>query len=339
MHPFRSLTFFCLAFVLAALSVQAFANSTVGLCAGPGIHYLTIQQAVNASKAGGTVDVCPGTYAEQVTINKSLTLIGVGPTASTVVVPVGGLVVNATDIFSFPTAAQIFAEAGTITVSHMTVDGANNGLSGGSVDPVGIYYQNASGTITDNAVRNTIMDTAEVGYGLGLGINVEADIGYPLVTITNNSVRNYDKNGITVSGQSVAGEGPKATISGNTVIGIGATALIAQNGIQIGYGASATVTSNYVVDDIYTGGYWGSSGILIYGSAGVTVTSNTVESTQIGIVPVTESASLLGNGTTIKSNHIGGTQTFDAIDVCSDGNTVQGNVIYGSSQDGIHLDD
>jgi hypothetical protein len=28
------------------------------------------------------------------------------------------------------------------------------------------------------------MDTAEVGYGLGLGINVEADIGYPLVTIT-----------------------------------------------------------------------------------------------------------------------------------------------------------
>lgn len=44
------------------------------------------------------------------------------------------------------------------------------------------------------------------------------------------------------------------------------------------------------------------------------------------------------NATIIKSNHIGGTQTFDAIDLCSDGNTAQSNVIYGSSQDGIHMD-
>lgn len=34
----------------------------------------TIQQAVNSAPAGATIDVAPGTYAEQVTINKSLTL-------------------------------------------------------------------------------------------------------------------------------------------------------------------------------------------------------------------------------------------------------------------------
>ena len=56
-----------------------------------------------------------------------------------------------------------------------------------------------------------------------------------MVNITNNSVRNYDKNGITVSGPGTGG--PNATVSGNTVVGLGATTVIAQNGIQIGFGA------------------------------------------------------------------------------------------------------
>jgi hypothetical protein len=77
---------------------------------------------------------------------------------------------------------------------------------------------------------------------------------------------------------------------------------------------------------------------LIYGSAGVTVSTNTVESTQFGIVPVTESAGKTANGTLVTSNHIGGTQLYDAIDLCSDNNMAQSNVIYGSSQDGIHVD-
>ena len=87
----------------------------------------------------------------------------------------------------------------------------------------------------------------------GLAINVEATTGSPVVKITNNSVRNYDKNGITASGPGAHG-GPNVTVSGNTIIGLGATPVIAQNGIQIGYGASGSVSSNYVADDIYTGG-------------------------------------------------------------------------------------
>jgi hypothetical protein len=129
------------------------------------------------------------------------------------------------------------------------------------------------------------------------------------------------------------------TVSANTVIGIGATGVIAQNGIQIGYGATGTVSSNYVVDDIYTGPIYGSSGILIYASGGVTVSGNTVESTQLGIVPATDPTYGTADGTIIKSNHIGGTQNFDAIDLCSDNNTAEFNTIYGSAQSGIHVDD
>ena len=345
MHPTRSFTFSCLALVmLIGLGGRAFGNNlAVGLCPAPGTHYTTITAAVTAAAAtGDTIRVCPDTYREQVTINKSLTLIGIASgtsDAAVVVPPPSGLAQNGVDIFSQPVAAQIFVQgASMVTISHLTVDGSGNQLSGCGVDPIGIYYQNSSGTITANAVRNQMMDPADQGCQVGLAINVESNTGTPAVTISNNSVRNYDKNGITVSGPDTGSPGPNVKVTGNAVIGIGATPVIAQNGIQIGYGATGSVTNNNVADDIYTGPYYGSSGILIYGSAGVTVTGNTVDSTQYGIVPVTESASETANNTFIKSNHVGGTQTFDGIDLCSDGNTAQSNVIYGSAESGIHVD-
>jgi len=152
-------------------------------------------------------------------------------------------------------------------------------------------------------------------------------------------VRNYDKNGITASGPGAGSPGPNVTVTGNTVIGLGATSVTAQNGIQIGFDATGSVSTNYVADDIYTGPTYGSSGILIYASSGVTVTSNTVDSTQLGIVPATDPTYGNANGTIIRLNHVGGTQTYDAIDLCSDGNTASSNVIYGSAESAVHVDD
>jgi hypothetical protein len=347
----RNFALSCLA-LLVALGGQALASNSVtaGLCPGPGTHYTTIQAAVNAVSIGGTVKVCPGPYPEQVTISKNMTLIGIASgtsDAAVVTVPNGGLVTNGvTDIFGFPTAAQIFVQNANVTVSHITVDGSNDGLTDCSIDAIGIYYQNSSGIITDNAVRNVLLPTSLQGCQDGLAINVESSNSTPAVTISNNSVRNYDKNGITATGPGTAGLGPVVTVKGNTVIGLGATTVTAQNGIQVGLGATGSITSNYVADDIYTNppncspSCTGASGILVYASAGVTISSNTIESTQFGIVPVTDpNFGGPANGTIIKSNHIGGTQLFDAIDLCSDGNTAQTNLIYGSSQDGIHTDD
>ena len=346
----RSLTFSCLALVmLAVLSGQAFASTvTVGLCPGPGTHYITIQAAVTAVSAGSNIKVCPGTYPEQVTITKNLTVTGVASgtqDAAVVTVPAGGLVTNGViSISGQPTAAQIFVQNAAVTISHLTVDGANDGMTDCTVDPVGIYYQNASGTITSNAVRNVLLPPGLQGCQDGLAINVESNAGALPVTISNNSVRNYDKNGITASGPNNGNPGPNVTVSGNTIIGLGATTVTAQNGIQIGYGATGTVSSNNVADDIYINPpncspCYGASGILIYGSAGVTVSTNTVDSTQYGIVPVTESGTQTANKTVVTSNRIGGTQLYDAIDLCSDGNSAKTNVIYGSSQDAIHTDD
>ncbi len=364
MLPIRNLTILGFVLVvLVALSGQAFASSSNTVAVGNCTKfpaYATIQLAVNAVPAGGTVKVCPGSYPEQVMINKSLTLIGNGPTASTVVAPGGGLSVNGKDIFGNFIAAQIFVEdAASVTISHMAVDGANGNVMSCGIDPMGIYFQNSSGVITDNAVRNVLYPTGFQGCQGGLAINVEANVGSPAVTVSNNSVRNYDKNGITASGPGVLSGAPKVTVTGNTVVGEGAITVTAQNGIQIGYSAQGTVQNNYVVDDIYVNPpncspsgvpqyCYAASGILIYDSEFIAVAGNIVESTQFGIVPDSDSNGD-ANHTVIQKNTVIGTQSLyggapglyygDAIDLCSNNNQAIGNIIYGSSMDAIHLDD
>jgi hypothetical protein len=331
--------FFCLA-------AQATLASTVvvGTCRPGMASYSTIQSAVNAVPSGSTIGVCPGYYPEQVTINgKTLTVIGIQfgtRYAAVIIPPPGGLVSNTTDIDGELTAAQIFVENATgVIISHLTVDGSGNKLADCTKNPIGIYFKNSSGKITADVTRNQSLGGTNQGCQAGLGIDVESNTGTPAVTISNNSVHNYQKNGITASGPGT-GEGPAVYITANTVTGIGPTPNIAQNGIQISFGASGKATANHVADNIYTGANSGATGILIYASTGVLVSNNSVESTQFGIATVTDSTLGSADNATINSNHIGGTQTFDAIDLCSNGNTAQSNAIYGNNaESGVHLDD
>jgi hypothetical protein len=346
----------------------------VGNCISTLTHqYATIQAAVSASNPGGTVKVCPGTYPEQVTVNTNLTIEGVidsstGDYAAVVVPPSGGLAQNGTDIFGNPVAAQIFVStsAGNVTIAHLTVDATGNNLTGcGGPTLEGIYFQNTTGTILENAVRNQYQ-TDYASYGgcqNGLAINVESTSNNTAVTIENNSVRAYQKNGITATGAATGANafGPVVTISNNFIVGLAATAAnwstpgAAENGIQVGYGAGGTVIGNNVFDNIWapdTSSDTGdaASGILIFASEGLTVQHNEVASAQFGIAAVTDSQGFCSNSgqtiscgaadvTSIINNKVVGTQIFDAIDVCSNQDTVQSNILYGSTESGVHIDD
>jgi hypothetical protein len=352
---------------LASASPNLFANSnTVGSCPGPGTHYTTITLALAHTTPGGTVDVCPGTYSEQLLINQGVTLKGVagsGTDAAVIVPPSpGGLVSNGNDIFGNPVAAQIFVASpgGSVTISHLTVDGTGNNIAGcGAPTLEGIYFQNTSGTITDNVVRNQYQSdyAAYGGCQNGLAINVESPTSANTVSVSYNSVRAYQKNGITSTGAATGpgSPGPIVNMLNNYIVGLAATAMnwqgvylsqgtAAENGIQVGFGASGTVSGNTVNDNI-----WGqdtstdtgdaASGILVYASSGITVSTNYVGSAQFGIVAVTDSTYGPADNTTITSNKVTGTQIFDGIDLCSSSNTVKTNSIYGSTESGIHVDD
>jgi parallel beta-helix repeat protein len=113
----------------------------------------------------------------------------------------------------------------------------------------------------------------------------------------------------------------------------------------LGFGGIGTVTGNTVGDDIWapdvvTDPDDAAAGILVFGSSGITIASNTVNSTQFGISVDADSADhLSGDNNTIKTNKISTSEIFAGIDLCSSGNSVTGNFVTGSDESAIHFDD
>lgn len=319
----------------------------VGTCRSGGVTFSTIQSAVNASPAGAIVLVCPGSYPEQLVINKALTLKGVQSgtlNAAVVVAPAGGIVQNTTSLATGnPVAAQILVTETTgVNISNLTIDGANNGISSSGCIPlnlIGVYYQNASGQVNHVAAVNQALTGSSIGCQVGLAIFVQSgNGGTSTVAVSNSHIENYQKNGIT--GNEV---GTTVTISGNTVIGQGRTNGAAENSIQIGFGAAGRISSNIAMDDIWAPDTMSdsgdaASGILVFASSGVTVSGNTVGNTQFGIALISDPISGPADGGTIKGNKVSATHIFDGIELCSSSNEVHGNTINGSEESAIHVD-
>ena len=131
--------------LLATTTLAATPPVFVGQCKAPTLGYSTIAAAVTAAPAGGTVVICPGTYPEQITITKNLTLNGItsgNSSAVMIVAPPGGIVANSTSLDGGnPIAAQIAVQnATTVNINNIGVDGSNNGITGCAPNLVGILY-------------------------------------------------------------------------------------------------------------------------------------------------------------------------------------------------------
>jgi hypothetical protein len=337
--------------VFACLISQSLwaATVVVGTCK-PLVHFATIQAALDASPANTTIDICPGTYAEQLTISKSVALTGVADGTSDAVVivpPAGGLVANAVSLSSLnPIAAHVWAfGVPTVNITNVIVDSIGNNIFACAPDVIGVLYQNTNGTINHVVTRNQWVGTSETdtnfnGCQSGLGIFVQSgNSGTSKVTVSNSSVHDYQKNGITGNET-----GTTLTVTNNDVAGQGSTTGAAENGIQIGFGAAGTVTGNLVIDDVWAPDTISdpgdaAAGILIYDTVAfnASVKTNTVGNTQFGIALVSDTSGA-GDGVTVASNKVFGTRIFDGIDVCTNSNTIQANTVVNSAEGAIHLD-
>jgi hypothetical protein len=332
--------------VLTALAPGLFGATRVvsnnGVLVGCPAQYTSIQAAITAAAINDTVYVCNTgvPFNEQVTISKSIKLTG--QTGATI--RPNPLVANTASLISGNAiAAAVYVTPGTtgVTISNLIVDGSQNQISGCLPNPIGVYFQNASGTVAYTAVINFMLGSGLQGCQAGIGIFAQTDNagGVANVTAVGNSVRGFQKTGI------VGNEtGTTLIATTNIVTGWGLTPYIAQNGIQIGFGATGTITQNTVSNVAYspctdTATCPGSStGILIYDPSGVIATkSNNISNTQGAVYY------LSATGGNISSNTISNTLVYDGIAIDTDGsgpgtgNTVTLNTIMNSSESGLYV--
>jgi parallel beta-helix repeat protein len=311
-------------------------------CNASAAAYFTISTALSAANAGDQIIICPGpaagAYNEQLVIDKNVKLIGKNGAG----IRPSPMLPNSTSLTSgFPIAAAILVLDSTLNVeiNQLTIDGSGHGISGCDANPIGVYFRNASGSVVNSVVKNIRLGAGFGGCQSGLAIFAQSGGGGTSdVTVSNTSVHDFQKNGITGNES-----GTTLTASNNKVTGDGPTTEIAQNGIQIGFGATGSATGNVVSEvvwspcsapddpDCVNGS---STGILIYqGSEPINVSNNTINTTQTGVyfdVP----------GGIANANLITRTRVYDGIYLpCgSNGNTVNGNTITNSDESGIWVD-
>ncbi len=133
-----------------------------GSCAQPDFN--RIQDGVNAAPAGGRVLVCDGQYAEEVTIDKDLSLLGHGKPA---IVP-PAIPTDASDV-----ALVEIRNAATVRVEHFVIGGEHASLPGCALGYRGVLiWEDATGIIEHNEIVDVTLPEALAGCQTGEAVRI-----------------------------------------------------------------------------------------------------------------------------------------------------------------------
>ena len=279
------------------------ANGTDPDGAGPATSigfdaFRTVQGGVTGVAAGGTVNVASGTYPEQVIIGKSLTLAGAGAATTTINTP-------ATLVPGIGGNLVLVEVNGGAVVNASGIAVAGPRVTGGCSAQV-FYGVFVSGAATLNLSNSTVRDIrladpALIGCQDGIAIRAGSQALGQTATLSLNtvSVTNYQKSAVLVDGTGTSG-----TITDSTLTGQGVPVNIASNAIQIGRGASATVTGNTVSGNLCNNPVCGpdpftqsfSTGVLIFSTTNaVSFSNNTFSNNDVGIYNNATNTTVSGN--------------------------------------------
>lgn len=330
---------------LAAAQVplaSATVTYAVGTCEPKVPTFTTIMGALGATPRPNVVQVCPGTYSEQVVITFPVTVEGItagNAAGAMIAVPSGGLVTNFTNDDGQSVAAQLLVQnaSGKVNLNNLTVDGTGNNVTGSAyIWVVGTFYANSSGTMSHLTTQN------QSGNGLGVGIWLEGGSANPSVTLEDSNVQGFDNTGIKAQTNSNSSE-LTATINGNyltaTVPGFnsflqaitidpGATASVSGNLIAPGFTFGIGTVEGSVSKNIVTG-------VVIRGisSSGASVTSNTIYNSgaanadpAAAAIWINSSVAPVTGNIITQSGSYGNAIDFD----CTAGNNVHSNTILGA---------
>ena len=234
-----------------------------GKCGKP--NYTTIQAAVNDASASHIV-VCKGTYVEQVTVERSLTLEG--RPGAVIQAPAGEF-----------DAIVLFRGPQTSRLTGFTITGAGSATVGAGVRTNGFVSDDiAYGPTQVTISHNRISDILDTRYGPSGGIGIF--IFQSQADVSDNRVERYGFAGIDADGDDRADT--SAQIDGNIIRGQGVGgASESQIGIHLDE-TSADVEDNTISGNYGNGADGAGMGILVQ-FAHVSIRDNTLKQNGTGV--------------------------------------------------------
>ncbi len=316
----------------------------VGTCKPGKADFTTIQEAVTGVPPGSTINVCAGTYPEQVAILQPLTLQGAasGNNSSVVITgPSSGVLAPTVPVSLLASAlVAVSNSGGPVNITGITVDGT--GITGSSSgEAAGILYDSSPGTLNrvvvqnlspantqvvgvlfrdDNSVsptdeiENSVISLPNTGNGAIQGINAST------VTFTSGGLLSSSSGTITAS-----------ILNNYVVAASGDTSSYAYNsGIEADLNVAATITGNTITETplaaVTPGTFAFSSGIEVYqATAPIKINGNSVLAAfnDIGLFGSTS--------TTIINNNVLAASWYGIQIAAASGATITGNQIVPST--------
>ena len=303
-------------------------------------QYATIQSAIDAAPTGATIVVAPGTYTEQLSITKSVSLRGAGASATIIrapqtLVPLPNVVVDP----RFGWGQEI---SGLVVVGNH----ADVGISGVSVTGpvpcgpvVGVWAtQGANLRLKDSMVSDLLASdpACSITWGVIFGATPRfAFDGHPGTYATGevrhttvDTFRNAGLLAIAPPGGAVT----RVAFRDNTVR-IGAdVADVGTVAVRVLLDAVATITGNTIVGGRCNFAPWcgpdflndiQSAALAVSGPAGTVVTGNHISGSDIGFIGETP---VKFSGNTVTDNNYAGV-AFADVDAVTSGNVISGNPI------------
>lgn len=240
---------------------------------------MSIQDAIDAAPPGGTVNVPPGTYNEQLVIYKPLTLTGPEPEDGEAIIDASGM----------PLAPTINITSSDVTVKLLTIqNGPTQGiLVGSSSFPnlTGVVIENniirghgnagimavynAAVRIVDNLIENNglvigfgrvgiYLETHGTSQVIGNVIRSNAQDGiFARSSSSGLLIQDNDIQGHSLSGITLAWDQKNTTITGNQISNNGSGTRDEQGGIVIIQSMAEVIKDNTIVNCNRSGIFWG----------------------------------------------------------------------------------